>query len=365
MKILFIGPLPGPMTGQSLACQVFFDSLRKSHIVDLIDLSKNSFSQGLNSLERVGEVLKIVWKSSKICNRNDVIYFTVSESYLGNAKDLLIFLSCARYLQRMTIHLHGGAGMQVLLSDKHPILRALNRFFLKRVGAVVVLGGRLKSIYAGIVPPERLHIIPNFAGDEFFVEEAARDATCLSTQPIRLLFLSNLLQGKGHLELLESIALLPLEIKRQLQVDFAGAFASQSEEILFRNAVNAIPDIAVTVHGVVQGQVKRDMLRNAHLFCLPTYYLYEGQPISILEAYASGCSVITTDHSGIFDIFTPGINGLEVQARSPRSIADALIWSVSNTDQLCKYACNNLRDAKAKYKLSTHVDALKNILLNR
>ena len=29
MNVLFIGPLPEPMTGQSLACQVFIDELKK------------------------------------------------------------------------------------------------------------------------------------------------------------------------------------------------------------------------------------------------------------------------------------------------------------------------------------------------
>ena len=69
------------------------------------------------------------------------------------------------------------------------------------------------------------------------------------------------------------------------------------------------------------GEKKRRLFAEAHVFCLPTYYsYYEGQPISILEAYASGCVVITTDHGGICDIFKDKINGFRVEKRSCLSI---------------------------------------------
>ena len=42
-----------------------------------------------------------------------------------------------------------------------------------------------------------------------------------------------------------------------------------------------------------------------------------GQSISIVEAHASGYAVITSIHSGIFDIFTPGVNDYEVAPLNP------------------------------------------------
>jgi glycosyltransferase involved in cell wall biosynthesis len=54
---------------------------------------------------------------------------------------------------------------------------------------------------------------------------------------------------------------------------------------------------------IVDGPGKKNLFSEAHIFCLPTYYPYEGQPIAILEAFASGCVVITTNHSGISDFF--------------------------------------------------------------
>ncbi len=64
------------------------------------------------------------------------------------------------------------------------------------------------------------------------------------------------------------------------------------------------------------GDGRRDYLREAHVFCLPSYYPFEGQPVSILEAYASGCVVVTTDQGGIRDVFREGENGLWVAKAS-------------------------------------------------
>jgi glycosyltransferase involved in cell wall biosynthesis len=364
LKILIIAPLPPPVTGQSLAVQVIVEALSDKKSIYVVNTSKQEFDQGLNSLARflkVGSSLLQIVRNSR---QASVIYLNVSQSVAGNLKDFLTYLICWRKLNKMVIHLHGGAGMRVLMSDKHPLLRALNTFFLKRVGAVVVLGDRLKDIYAGVVAPEKLHAVPNFANDEFFVAPEVIDAKFSNTQPLRLLFLSNLLPGKGHQELLSALAQLPVAQRSQFHLDFAGGYESQEDEVRFRQQVQAVDNLSVKVHGVVQGEHKRQLLKQAHLFCLPTYYPYEGQPISILEAYASGCAVMTTDHSGIFDTFTPGVNGLEVSPRKPGTIVQALEHALAEPHALRTFAKTNNQHAQEKYRASIHLEALEKIIFS-
>ena len=361
-KLLIIAPLPPPLTGQSIAVELLIKNIGAHTSTFVVDTSKSDFHQGASSLLRLCQVVKLLVKVLSKIGSSDKIYFNCSQSIAGNLRDLLIYAFCWQSLGRMVIHLHGGAGMRVLLSENHPVLLALNRFFLKRVGAVVVLGERLKSIYDGVVPSDRLHAVPNFAGDEFFVDTSIVDSKFSDVEPLRLLFLSNLLPGKGHQELLAALALLPAEVKGKLQVDFAGGFESKDEEFAFKQAVEKTGGAAINVRGVVQGELKKELLRRAHLFCLPTYYPYEGQPISILEAYASACAVMTTNHSGIFDTFTPGVNGFEVEPKSPQSIADAILSAVHNAPKLKDYGKNNLEEAQRKYRASTYVAALEKII---
>lgn len=362
MKILIVAPLPPPLTGQSVAVKTLVDSLEILDEVNVVDTGKSVFVQGFNSFGRLDEVVRSLIKIYKLRLGSSAIYLNVSQSVAGNLRDLLIYLICWPMLRRMVIHLHGGAGMRLLMSEKHRVLRALNHFFLKRIGGVVVLGDRLKSIYAGLVSIDKLHIVPNFSDDEYFVSTDVISHKFKKIEKLRLLFLSNLLPGKGHVELLCALELLLPQQRAGIVIDFAGGFESSEHEKNFKQQAKAILGIQINIHGVVKGDEKRGLLEQAHLFCLPTYYPYEGQPISILEAYASGCSVLTTNHSGIFDVFTPGVNGIEVEPRKAESIAVALTHIMKNPHILLKHALANRRVAEEKYRAFMHVEALKRII---
>ena len=67
----------------------------------------------------------------------------------------------------------------------------------------------------------------------------------------------------------------------------------------------------------------RPALREATIFCLPTYYR-EGLPKVILEAMAMGRPVITTDTVGCREAVRDGDNGLLIPPRDPAALADAI-----------------------------------------
>lgn len=359
MKVLFLGPLPEPVTGHSLACQVLYDELVTTHHVELVNLNKSEFAQGVSSANRIFEVLGMIWRIWRRRNFGDVIYFTTSESMAGNIKDLLIYTVCFRALKRMVIHLHGGAGMRVIMA-RAGLLRALNEFFLRRLGAVIVLGQRHVDIFSPPVPRVRIHTVPNFAQDHLFVDADVVERKFDLVRPLRILFLSNLLPGKGHEELVRAVGSMSRAEREALQVDFAGGFETEAQKQQFLADIAAIPQIRY--HGTVHGEQKSQLLARAHVFCLPTYYAYEGQPISILEAYASGCAVITTDHSGIFDVFADAVNGSAVDKRSPESLRAALVRALHNPDELSVYALRNRALALERYRTRRYASDVRGVL---
>jgi glycosyltransferase involved in cell wall biosynthesis len=361
-KVLFVGTLPPPVTGQSLACKVFHDALQTRHRVSVINLSKRSRKHGIDSLQRILEVAGFIWQAWRRRQTADMVYFTISESVGGNLKDMLICLACGDLLPRTVLHLHGGAGMRELLAPNNRLLRAINAWVLRRVGAVVVLGERHVPMYAGLVLPERLHIVPNFAEDALFLDPARIEAKFADTTPLRLLFLSNLLPGKGHVELLQALSMLTPADQARVQLDLAGGFQTDAQQAKLLQELAAMPQLQVRYHGVVHGERKRALFAAAHLFCLPTYYPYEGQPISILEAYASGCAVLTTDHSGIYDIFDPAKAGFSVHKRSPASIKDALEQALRQPQRLAAMARHNHALASQEYRTDRYNLSLMRIL---
>jgi glycosyltransferase involved in cell wall biosynthesis len=363
MKILYIAPIPPPVNGQSLASKVFLESIKERHCITIVNINKQRPKAFSDHLLRAFSILltafKVLWHSRKI----DRIYFTISESRLGCMKDLFLYMMCIGKLNKMTIHLHGGAGMIKIMSKKDWLQR-INSFFLRRMRNVIILGESHRKIYKDIVAEKDLFIVPNFAEDYLFSNEEKIRIKFKESECIEFLFLSNLIYGKGYIELLEAYTLLSPELQKRIKLNFAGDIKSKQEKWDFEQKIKKYENIIY--HGIVHGTEKSKLFNQAHIFCLPTYYPFEGQPISILEAYASGCVVMTTYHSGIPDVFQDSVNGYKVEIKSASSIAAAIESIVIDSDNglLHDIAINNLAAAKKKYTTQNHCALLTTILEN-
>lgn len=360
MKYLFIAPFPPPVTGNSLAVEVLYNNLSQSNDVKRLNLSKSSMQNGFTSLKRVFEIFTIYYKLIFEVRKSDIIYFTISESIAGNLKDLIIFLLSYSKLDNMYIHLHGGAGYKVILSSKHPFLKKLNSYFLKKLKGIIVLGETHKHIFEHIIDNDKLHIVPNFSENKFFINTNELEIKYSKRNKLKVLFLSNLIEGKGYKELVAAYKMLGPKYIDRIEINFAGAFESDASQKEFLLSISGYTNM--NYHGIVYGEKKKEMLFESHVFCLPTYYPYEGQPISILEAYSSGCIVLTTNHSGIFDIFKNNINGYEVIKKSSDSIKDILEQLVDNLEGSKRIAKFNISEAWNKYTVEKHLNNIKFIL---
>jgi glycosyltransferase involved in cell wall biosynthesis len=81
---------------------------------------------------------------------------------------------------------------------------------------------------------------------------------------------------------------------------------------------------AVNYLGFVSGAEKERALREADLFCFPTRYIGENQPVNLIEAMAFGLPIVTTRWRSLPEMLPPDYPGL-VDPQSPEQIAAALI----------------------------------------
>ena len=250
--------------------------------------------------------------------------------------------------------------MRRILRNSPRCLARGNRFLLRNVGAVIVLGESQRDIFKDVVVAEKIKCVPNFAADFLFISQRALDKKFDSNRNVQFLFLSNLLSGKGYQELLDAYLGLDECTRAHTTLHFAGAFGSAESERRFLAQIKG--HINITYHGVVLGDVKRQLFHEAQVFCLPTYYAFEGQPISILEAYASGCAVITTNHSGICDIFRHEVNGYEVKVRSANAVEGALRRALRNPAELHEIGLRNRRIAETEYRERKYSDSVWEII---
>lgn len=357
MKVLFIAPFPPPVTGHSLVSQVLLDQLRGSYDVAAVNLSAGSLHDGRVTGRRIAEVLKLVGQVRREQRKAHVIYLTISESLAGNLKDVMIYAVCWSQLSRMVVHLHGGSLRKVLF-DRMPMLERINRIFISRLGAVVISGGAHQRIFASLIEPGRVHIVPNFAQEALFVTDQQTVDKFSDTEPLRVLYLSAMTEAKGYQYLADAYAALSPDTQRRLALDFAGRFESPDDEARFRRRITAYP--GMRYHGFVDDERKRSLLAATHVFCLPTT-MFEGQPISILEAYASGCVVLTTGQDGIRDIFDSGVNGFEFDAGLASALEGVLTRLVNETQNLVSIARRNRSTAESHYRVASYTAALKSV----
>ena len=203
-------------------------------------------------------------------------------------------------------------------------------------------------------------MVPNFSLNELFISSEKMNIKFSSREKIKVLFLSNLISGKGYIELINGFLSLDDKYKSKMELNFAGGFADNDSKNIFLKLIDAHSNIIY--HGIVSGEYKSNLFFDNHIFCLPTYYPFEGQPISILEAYASGCFVITTNHSGIPDIFSNCVNGISVEIKSSDSLNKALVHCVDNFSFIESIGRSNHFYAIEKFSLNTYNLSLYNLI---
>jgi len=160
--------------------------------------------------------------------------------------------------------------------------------------------------------------------------------------------------------MVQAIRELPARLTQRFHFSFAGGFESQAANQAFMRSSDGLP--GVSYHGTVHGVRKRALYRAAHPCCLPTYYTYEGQPISIPEAHAVGCTVATTDQSGIFNVLEPDKNGRKVAPRSPAKLVALLDAIAENVGVAAAIGSANYVEAKTFYRREHHLAALRRSL---
>lgn len=360
MKILFIAPIPPPIHGQSKASKVLLDALSfHKHEINLINLSKNSLKNGFSSFDRIFVIVKVLINVWKKRNNNDLIYLSLAESFLGNIRDLLIYTICYKSKHKIFTHMLGGAGMKKILHGKG-IQNFLNCFFINKIGGVIVEGPENFKLFSEIISPEKVHVVPNSAEDFLFLTDDEITEKFLNVDAVNILYLSNLIPGKGYDELADAYIALNENFKNQINITYVGGFESLKAENQFIKKIENHSGLSY-LGKFIDGEMKKNLYRKAHIFCLPTYYPFEGQPISILEAYATGCVVITSNHSGIPFIFKDEKNGFMVDKKSISSIKMAIEKALTYKTSLKNIGLNNKNEALEKYRESIYQNAILHI----
>ncbi|MCG9683939.1 glycosyltransferase family 4 protein [Vibrio sp. Isolate23] len=371
-KIILVGPLPPPNHGQSMSFAMLVDVMSIDYDIKVIDIAdrREKIDNGfIGKISRVRSyifpLLVYLWY---IMTNDARVYLTISQSRYGFLRDLIFILGASFFGRKVVVHLKGG-NYHNFYEGETRLMQYLISYTLLKTERILVLGKKLVHMYdfePGL--RERIFVVEN--GLPF--ESPKENFKSLGEGSIRLLFLSNLIESKGYLDVLEAVKQL-VNDGYDIRVDFAGAFLCNADDsstrsekeskLQFERFVvdNSLSDI-VTYHGTVGGESKLQLLRGANVFILPTNYNNEGQPVSIIEALAFGIPIIATDYRAIPDMLVNGETGFFVKYKSPHSIVDA-VKRISEPEVYAKMSQNCLALFDRKFTREAHISRiLKHIL---
>ncbi len=371
MKLLIFAHTPPPHHGQSYMVQLMLEGLggdcRKAgwdasgspHQIECYHVNTR-FSRRLEDIGdfRPGKLFLVLFyclKAIWIRFRHGVetfYYVPAPGKHSALYRDWVVLFICRRFFKRVILHWHAAGLGKWLETCTRIRTRAITYRAAGQVDLSVVLS-HYNRADAEKLFPHRIQVVNNGIPDPCpdYVRNLAPRRTAraqlrarllagesLSAAELRsagdnphilrVLYLAHCTREKGLFDAIAGVLLANQELARQrspitLRLEVAGNFVMREEKADFERIL-AQPEAAQTIHylGFVSGEGKEQALREADLFCFPTYYENENQPVNLIEAMAFGLPVITTRWRSLPEMFPPDYPGL-VDTRAPGQIAQA------------------------------------------
>jgi glycosyltransferase involved in cell wall biosynthesis len=164
------------------------------------------------------------------------------------------------------------------------------------------------------LPPDRVWLIPNGVGPEFFHVRSFSGGTAT-----KLLFVGTWIDHKGIYYLAEAFEKV-LRSVPEARLTIAGCMEPEEE---VRRCFAPAAQAALEVWPLVARAEISSLYAEHEIFVLPS--LMEGMPLVLLEAMASGMPIVTTESSGMTDLVEDSHDGLFVIPGDAESLSVAIV----------------------------------------
>jgi len=322
-------------TGQAVMFDAFVDSLvQNDYNVKVVALnskySRNN-TVGQVSIFRIIEYLVILLKALLliILNRGGILYINSVPTKAGFLRDAL-FIRFSKFFGYKIFMQQFGSNF----SEFYSSLPNKSKINLKKVyemaNVFVVEGDFSRKQFDFLKNYERIFSVTNGLPEKN-LKISKTGKTYKKGTTFNLIYLNNLIESKGYLDVLQAMNILVNDLKYDVKCTFAGKFMSVIDDVNFKSTDEArnyfnkyivdnnLKDYIVHFEGLY-GDQKAYAFSSSHAFLLPSYYIYEGQPIAILEALAYGSVPIVTKYRMIPNMVTDNC-GIFVEKQSPSQIA--------------------------------------------
>lgn len=372
-KILCIGPSSNAkqnyFTGQSVMYDGIIEYLGKHNYevyrVNISPILKQNGSL-YRMLDYVYILLDLLFKL--VLNKFEVCYLTTSQSKKGFIRDYAIVFLCSLFNVRIVAHQYGANIKQLTDSLNEGGFRRLKKMFSK-IQSIIVEGEFMKGQYSFLSDYiSKVKVIPNGLPIEGAHANNHKEYDC--NKPFIIFYLSNLIWSKGYFDVLKAIDILVNREKLNVKCIFAGKFMPSIDDdpaiisnkekfdrFIENNKLNEV----VEYYQGLYGDLKDEHFYKSNVFVLPTYYINEGQPVSIIEAMAYGCVPIVTNYRHIPMMINDG-NGCFVPPKNPECIAKHIKFLIENRDIYTKKSKQCVLDYQSKFRFEIYATKVMKVI---
>jgi glycosyltransferase involved in cell wall biosynthesis len=348
-RILAVLRPPPPFGGGEIIGQYLLNkySTRDGFTVYAMGSKRRTKSnQDVFALWKLGEFLglttKLVWRLVR--KRPDLLFWgSLGKAFPHFFRDSLILWPALLRNIPVVTAIHGEAPAFL----RHRGLRAwYGRLVLNRLKSFRVLGASIEKECrrCGVRQATVLENGVEGPPDGNVVRNVARDGDCV------LLFAGTLSPKKGFDVLVEAARVLK-QRGATFRVECLGVWISKTfRASMLSQILDAGMESQFVFHGLRLGESKWEVIGNADILVLPS--LSEGQPLVILEAYASGLAVIASAVGAIPDTVADNVNGRLIPPSDPAALAEAVGRLAREPETLRRIKQNNKTLFLERYTLT-------------
>jgi glycosyltransferase involved in cell wall biosynthesis len=327
-KIAIIGKLPPPYFGPAIATEILLNSSLNDHFTVVHFNSKINESAsdiGKIKLFKFWKILFQYQSFKKFIEKEKPLLalIPVSQSRAGFLKDEVFFRLSQQRGVKTIMHLRGSE-LRDIINSSNPFIKQELINTIRSCNGVIVLGNNLRYIFNDLLPEEKIFVVPNGGNYKVPLKEYP------SENLVKILFLSNLRESKGILNVIDAISLLSKK-NNDFKVNIYGEWTEKkSRDYCLKKIKNE--KLPVLIGTPLSKQKKMQEMINSDIFVFPPN-APEGHPWVIIEAMAAGLPIITTDRGAITESVINGVNGFIVRTNSPEEIAEKIRFLIDNPEE--------------------------------
>ena len=375
-KVLYVMHLPPPVHGASMVGQYIkgsrllqnrFDGeyINMTAAADLNDIGHI----GIKKLVNYAKMLCKIRKSIKTGKPN-VIYITPNSAGKAFYKDF-VTVSLIKYWIRnliskntkILVHYHNKGVREFSKSRFNDWL--YRRFFSGL--HVLLLGESLYEDVKKYVPANRLSFcgngIPELCEEKenkVFEYHKMKDGDA-SSQPLQILFLSNMMEEKGVWILVDACKILK-EKGILFQCTFVGGWKDITESSFYQRIASLGLQSELKAVGPKYGEDKELYWLDSDVFVFPTFYHNECFPLVLLEAMQHALPCISTREGAIPDIIDDGETGFVINKKNAIHLASKIEELAGDKEKRMSMGLNGYKKFKQQYTLQVFENRFYEVL---